>query len=88
MHVWLGRRIAKPPQTASLPHIFQRFYRADKSRTGEGYGLGLSIAENIARTHAADIAVRSKPGEGATFVVRIPAAVAAPVVRDPADISA
>jgi signal transduction histidine kinase len=71
-----------------LPHIFQRFYRADKSRTGEGYGLGLSIAENIARAHAAEISVTSTPGEGATFVVQMPAVAVAPVVRDAAEISA
>ena len=73
---------------ADLPHIFQRFYRADKSRTGEGYGLGLSIAENIARAHGAEIGVTSAPGEGATFVVRMPVSVPAPVVRDTAEISA
>jgi signal transduction histidine kinase len=57
---------------ADIPHLFQRFYRADKSRTGEGYGLGLSIAESIARAHGAEISVSSAPGEGATFVVRMP----------------
>jgi signal transduction histidine kinase len=57
---------------ADIPHIFQRFYRADKSRTSEGYGLGLSIAEGIARAHAAEISVSSAPGEGATFIVRMP----------------
>lgn len=73
---------------ADLPHIFQRFYRADKSRTGEGYGLGLSIAESIARAHAAEISVTSAPGKGARFMVRIPAVAQAPVVRDVAEISA
>ena len=73
---------------ADLPHIFQRFYRADKARTSEGYGLGLSIAESIARAHAAEISVTSTPGEGATFVVRMPVVAAAPVVRDAAEISA
>lgn len=74
---------------ADLPHIFQRFYRADKSRTGEGYGLGLSIAESIARAHGAEIGVASAPGEGATFVVRMPAvAGAGQMVRDVAEISA
>jgi two-component system heavy metal sensor histidine kinase CusS len=73
---------------ADLPHIFQRFYRADKSRTGEGYGLGLSIAGSIVRAHASEIAVSSAPGEGATFVVRIPVVATAPGVRDAAEISA
>jgi signal transduction histidine kinase len=67
-------------EPADLPHIFQRFYRADKSRTSEGYGLGLSIAESIARAHSAEIGVSSAAGEGATFAVRMPAA--APAVRD------
>jgi len=71
---------------ADLPHIFQRFYRADKSRTSEGYGLGLSIAESIAKAHGAEISVSSAPGEGATFTVRLP--VATVVARDVAEISA
>jgi two-component system heavy metal sensor histidine kinase CusS len=45
-----------------LPHIFKRFYRADQSRTGAGYGLGLSLAQSIARTHGATIDVRSTKG--------------------------
>jgi heavy metal sensor kinase len=72
---------------ADLPHIFKRFYRADRSRTGEGYGLGLSIAENIARAHAAEISVESTPGEGATFVVRMPV-MAEATVRSAARTSA
>lgn len=47
-----------------LPHIFKRFYRADQSRGGAGYGLGLSLAQSIARAHGATIAVRSTPCAG------------------------
>jgi signal transduction histidine kinase len=54
-----------------LPHIFKRFYRADRARGGDGYGLGLSLAQSIARSHRAAIEARS--GEGSTvFEVRFP----------------
>lgn len=54
-----------------LPHIFERFYRADKarSREGAGAGLGLAIARRIADAHGAAIEARSTPGEGAIFRV-------------------
>jgi signal transduction histidine kinase len=52
-----------------LPHIFNRFYRSDKSRGTEGYGLGLSIAKSIADLHNAAIEVKSKPGKGSVFTV-------------------
>lgn len=52
-----------------LPHIFDRFYRGDKSRTKDGYGLGLSIAKQIADLHGAKIKVESKLGAGSTFKV-------------------
>lgn len=52
-----------------LPYIFDRFYRSDKSRTKNGYGLGLSIAKQIADLHGAKIKVESKPGTGSTFKV-------------------
>jgi signal transduction histidine kinase len=55
----------------ALPHIFDRFYQADK--THSGYGLGLSLADSIARSHRARIEVTSVPGEGATFDVIFPA---------------
>jgi heavy metal sensor kinase len=59
-----------------LPHIFKRFYRADKSRqrgakTG-GSGLGLSICESIVRTYGGHIAAESRPGHGTTIIVRLP----------------
>ena len=62
-----------------LPNIFQRFYRADKARTGSldghgGHGLGLSLAETLARAHGATIAVKSVEGEGSVFSVSYPQA--------------
>lgn len=57
-----------------LPHIFDRFYRADKSRTREtgGYGLGLAIAREIAREHGGNITAASSPEAGTTFAIAIP----------------
>lgn len=57
-----------------LPHIFERFYRADQSRSGPGNGLGLSLAQAIARAHKGQINVESSPGKGSTFVVTLPCA--------------
>jgi signal transduction histidine kinase len=57
-----------------LPHIFDRFYRGDKSRsraTG-GAGLGLAIAKGIVEAHGGQISVRSEPGQGATFRFTLP----------------
>lgn len=58
-----------------LPHIFDRFYRADTVRLkieAGGYGLGLSIAKKIIDVHHGSIFVKSKINEGSTFVVRLP----------------
>ncbi|MDP9475189.1 MAG: HAMP domain-containing histidine kinase [Actinomycetota bacterium] len=56
-----------------LPSIFERFYRADKARAGDGAGLGLAIARQIADAHGGAIDVQSEPGKGSTFVLRLPA---------------
>ncbi len=58
-----------PP--AELPHIFDRFFRVDKSRGSVGFGLGLSISKAIAEAHKGRIEVKSEPGRGATFTVFI-----------------
>ncbi len=75
-----------------LPHIFERFYRASKDRRREshhgGAGLGLSIAQWIARQHGGSITAESEPGSGSRFVVHLPfysgevALDSIPVVKD------
>ncbi|MDP9171478.1 MAG: ATP-binding protein [Acidobacteriota bacterium] len=59
-------------QARDLPHIFQRFYRADKARGSSGHGLGLSLAETIAQAHGASIEVRSVEAVGSMFTVAFP----------------
>ncbi|PAF22511.1 PAS domain-containing sensor histidine kinase [Terribacillus saccharophilus] len=59
-----------------LPFVFERFYKADKSRTRKtartGNGLGLAIAKNIIQAHGGTIKVTSKLHEGTTFTIRLP----------------
>jgi len=55
------------------PHIFERFYRCDPSRSKSGTGLGLSFARAVARAHGGDIKLKSQPRQGATFTVTLPA---------------
>lgn len=77
-----------------LPHVFERFFRAnDGADRREGAGLGLAIADWIARAHGGRIDVRSTVGVGSTFTVRLPCAAAdrkgdtAPAGRLPASAS-
>jgi signal transduction histidine kinase len=67
-------------EKAALEHVFERFYRANKARTGgvtEGYGLGLSIAKHIADMHGGTITLSSRVGHGTTASVTLPKATAA-----------
>lgn len=57
-----------------LPHIFDRFYRADNSRSSPGFGLGLALVERIASLHHGSVSVSSVPGQGASFSLQLPLA--------------
>ncbi len=58
----------------ALPHVFERFFRVDKTRSREpgGAGLGLSIVKSICTAHNAEVEVESQPGKGSVFRVRLP----------------
>jgi PAS domain S-box-containing protein len=57
-----------------LPHMFERFHRVENvtGRTYEGTGIGLSLTKELVLLHGGTISVKSKPGQGSNFIVRIP----------------
>ena len=75
-----GRAVVEVADTGAgisqeaLPHVFDRFYRADpsRSRTTGGSGLGLAIARQLVSSHGGEISVRSAPGQGSTFGFWLP----------------
>jgi signal transduction histidine kinase len=85
---------------ADLPHVFDRFWRADRARSRAsergGFGLGLAISQWIAQAHGGRVTVQSRLGRGSTFTVTLPlvSEVAAPPpfadgdVREPHDMRA
>ncbi|WP_440900208.1 sensor histidine kinase, partial [Actinosynnema sp.] len=58
-----------------LPHVFDRFWRAEKSRSRRtgGSGLGLAIVRKLVEAHGGTVSATSEPGKGSTFTVRLPA---------------
>ena len=78
------RNSGEPIDAADLPHLFDRFYRADKARTHNavdsendgagGYGLGLAIARDIARRNGAEISLANRPEGGLRATLNIPLA--------------
>ena len=82
--IWVGNTLEGPKVRVSdtgigIPkedqaHVFERFFRVDKSHSREigGTGLGLAIARNAVIAHRGAIKVYSEEGEGTTFTVRIP----------------
>jgi two-component system phosphate regulon sensor histidine kinase PhoR len=65
-----------------LPRIFERFYKADRARSGGGAGLGLAIAKHIVQAHGGAIWAQSTPGKGSTFTFTLPIAAPTAVQAD------
>ena len=60
---------------SDLPHIFERMYQCDHSRSAKGNGLGLSIAKELVSIHKGTITAASVPGNGTTFIIILPKAL-------------
>ena len=62
-----------PAGRSEKKRIFERFYRADQSRSEKGhFGLGLSIAAQILKAHGGRLTVEDTPGGGSTFILTLP----------------
>ncbi|MBN9104563.1 MAG: HAMP domain-containing histidine kinase [Propionibacteriaceae bacterium] len=55
-----------------LPRVFERFFRADKARSGDGNGLGLSLVKRVVELHGGEVTVASQLDQGSTFTVTLP----------------
>ena len=55
-----------------LPFVFEKFYKADKSHSEEGNGLGLSLVKRIIELHKGNIEIKSKVGKGTEVIVKLP----------------
>lgn len=58
-----------------LPHVFERFYKVDRSRNSKGFGLGLAIVKHIVQAHGGEVHAESAEGQGTTFTVVLPAVI-------------
>jgi len=67
-----------------LPRVFERFYKADRSRGSVGTGLGLAVVKHTVEAHGGSVSAESEPGRGSTFSFSIPAASGAPH-REPSE---
>jgi two-component system OmpR family sensor kinase len=56
-----------------LPHVFDRFYRAESSRTSDGAGLGLALVKSIVELHGGSATIGSELGRGTTVTLKFPA---------------
>jgi two-component system phosphate regulon sensor histidine kinase PhoR len=57
---------------SDLPHVFERFYKGDRARSGGGAGMGLAIAKHVVEAHGGSIRVQSEEGKGSTFSFSLP----------------
>jgi two-component system phosphate regulon sensor histidine kinase PhoR len=57
-----------------LPRVFERFYKADRSRAGGGSGLGLALVRHTVEAHGGSVTAESRPGEGSLFRISLPSA--------------
>lgn len=57
---------------SDLPHVFDRFWRADRARASSGTGVGLSIVRAVAKAHGGEATAESKEGKGSRFALRLP----------------
>src|SRR5205823_11063346 len=66
-----------------LPHVFDRFFRAEASRHGHGSGLGLAILKSIAERHGGRVAARNRQGGGLEVELQLPRHLTAPEPAEP-----